>query len=265
MLSGLTNLTGLGIDGNSISDISPLSGLTNLRWLGLSDNSISDISVLAGLTSLEHLRLSNNRISNLAPLVSNTGLGSGNNVFGSGDYVDVSRNPLSATSLNTHIPILQSRGVEVSFHSLLINDPTPVTIPDVNLRTVIANSLGKANGVTITRTDMSTLTRLEAPNSDISDLTGLEFATGLTYLHLDNNGISDVSALSGLTSLTYLGLDNNWISDVSVLAGLTSLTYLHLDNNGISDVSALSGLTRSDISGSSCQRDLRCVCIGRFD
>ena len=35
--------------------------------------------------------------------------------LGSGDLVDVSNNPLSATSINTHIPALQSRGVSVSF------------------------------------------------------------------------------------------------------------------------------------------------------
>jgi hypothetical protein len=64
----------------------PLSNLINLIVLDLSDNSISD----------------------LAPLVANTGLGEG-------DQVDVENNPLSATSINVHIPALQRRGVDVSF------------------------------------------------------------------------------------------------------------------------------------------------------
>ncbi len=42
-----TNLTGLHLHNNQISDISVLSGLTNLGWLVLSDNQISDISVLS--------------------------------------------------------------------------------------------------------------------------------------------------------------------------------------------------------------------------
>ena len=37
--------------------------------------------------------------------------------LGSGDAIDVRNNPLSDTSLNTYIPALQSRGVEVQFGS----------------------------------------------------------------------------------------------------------------------------------------------------
>ena len=105
-LSGLTSLERLWLSSTSISDITPLSGLTSLEWLFLSSTSISDITPLSGLTSLEWLDLSSNSISDLAPLVANTGLGSG-------DRVDVRNNPLSATSINTHIPVLQSRGVDV--------------------------------------------------------------------------------------------------------------------------------------------------------
>ena len=44
-------------------------------------------------------------------LVANTGLGSG-------DLVDLRNNPLNTISLNTHIPALRSRGVEVPFGAL---------------------------------------------------------------------------------------------------------------------------------------------------
>ena len=105
-LSGLTNLTELGLNDNTISDLSPLSGLTNLTGLGLSINSITDISPLSGLTNLTWLSLNDNSISDISPLVANTGLGSG-------DEVSLVNNPLSSTSLNTHIPALESRGVTV--------------------------------------------------------------------------------------------------------------------------------------------------------
>ena len=108
VLSGLTNLTGLYLYNNSISDVSVLSGLTNLIWLRLGYNNISDVSALSGLSNLTGLRLGYNNISDLAPLIENTGLGKG-------DQVDVRVNPLSATSLNTHIPALQARGVTVQF------------------------------------------------------------------------------------------------------------------------------------------------------
>ena len=41
-------------------------------------------------------------------------------------------------------------------------------------------SLSKASGAPITQAEMATLTRLDAPNKNIRDLTGLEFAINLT-------------------------------------------------------------------------------------
>ncbi len=129
---------------------------------------------------------------------------------------------------------------------------TMVAIPDANLRAAIEDSLGKARGAPITRGEMATLTKLEAPEANIRDLTGLEFATRLTSLHFgsepvgsysNSNSISDLSPLSGLTSLERLYLGSNSISDVSDLSGLTNLEWLDLSRNSILDISPLSGLT----------------------
>ena len=115
-LEGLIDLENLSLGGNSISDISPLEGLNNLFDLYLSDNSISDILPLEGLNNLTYLSLYGNSISDISPLVANTGLGWG-------DEVDVSDNPLNHASINTHIPTLRRRGVEISFETL---KPTPL-------------------------------------------------------------------------------------------------------------------------------------------
>ena len=134
-----------------------------------------------------------------------------------------------------------------------------VDIPDANLRAVIAKSLGRGSDETITQGEMATLTRLEAPNANIRDLTGLEFATHLTRLDLgvarmawryvNSNRISDLSPLSGLDSLERLYLSENRISDLSPLSGLTSLEVLGLSENSISEVSALSDLTKLEVLG----------------
>ncbi len=84
-LKGLTTLTRLYLWGNSISDISALKGLTTLTNLKLSENSISDISVLAGLPALKHLYLSGNSISNVSALEGLTTL----------TYLELSGNPIS--------------------------------------------------------------------------------------------------------------------------------------------------------------------------
>ena len=122
-----------------------------------------------------------------------------------------------------------------------------VDLPDPNLGAVVLTALSKAKNDSITPSEMATLTRLEARDANIRDLTGLERATNLTDLRLDRNAISDISVLAGLTDLTGLGLDENSISDISALAGLTNLTNLLIGGNNISDISVLAGLT--DLTG----------------
>ena len=124
-----------------------------------------------------------------------------------------------------------------------------VDIPDANLRAVIADSLGKASGASISRREIASVTVLEVPNSNIRDLTGLEFATRLTRLNLDMEGLSnsnriyDLSPLSSLTNLTSLELSFTGLTDISALGHLTSLTTLWLRHNLISDISPLANLT----------------------
>ena len=52
-----------------------------------------------------------------------------------------------------------------------------VNIPDPNLRAAIEKALGKASGASITTVDMANLTRLDARNVNIGNLTGLGDAT----------------------------------------------------------------------------------------
>ncbi len=230
-LAGLTKLTGLYLNANYIEDIGPLAGLSNLTTLWLGDNAVTDVTPLAGLTNLTELRLENNNISDLAPLVENTGLGLGR-------WVDVRGNPLSDESINTHIPALQARGV--------ISDgdggETPLAIPDARLHAAIANELGKAGNDPITAREMAGLSHLFALESDIVELTGLEYAINMTTLQLYGNHVSDLTPLAGLTNLRELYLRHNSITDLRPLAGLINLTTLYLSANDVSDLTPLAGL-----------------------
>ena len=106
--------------------------------------------------------------------------------------------------------------------------PSPVVaIPDANLRAAIEAALdkasGEASGAPITQAEMATLDSLEANDADISDLTGLEYATNLTWLDLASNNITNISVLEGLTNLTDLILSENNISDLASLAANSGL------------------------------------------
>ena len=117
-LANLTNLTQLDLrlPSDSTSDISPLANLTDLTTLTLG-GSISDISPLAGLTNLTALRIYNTSISDLSPLVNLTNL----------TQLDLRGIQLSYPTIHTHIPALQSAGVNVSY-----DDRTPASLHKIS-------------------------------------------------------------------------------------------------------------------------------------
>ena len=119
-----------------------------------------------------------------------------------------------------------------------------VSIPDPSLRAAVAEALGKAVGSQITAADMSRLTRIDADDAGISDLTGLEAATRLERIEFRHNSISDLSPLAGLTRLNNIKLRGNRITDVSPLAGLINVDWLGLEENEISNLSPLEGLIK---------------------
>lgn len=130
-LSGLTGLTELRMGRTGITDLSalagmvgmrflraenvaadsfaPLAGMTLLEELNLSGCGLADIAMLEGMEQLHMLLLYSNSISDLSPLVANPGLGEGDEVWLYG-------NPLSAESVNVHIPALEARGVTVHWN-----------------------------------------------------------------------------------------------------------------------------------------------------
>ncbi len=139
-----------------------------------------------------------------------------------------------------------------------------VHFPDPHLRAAVAEAIG-ADPDRITVVALRRLTRLDAGNSEIENLEGLQHAPNLRLLDLWNNRISDltpltsfrnlkalrlgenalidISPLSGLTNLQTLGIPSNRISDLKPLANLHNLEELVMDRNDITDISSLGRLT----------------------
>ena len=121
--------------------------------------------------------------------------------------------------------------------------PDPATwMPDANLRVAVRSALGIASNANFSKDDLGTLTSLRAVQAQVTNISGLEYATSLTKLVIWGNQISDVSPLEDLTSLTDIRLGGNNISNVEPLDGLTSLTHLGLQRNNIIDVTPLANL-----------------------
>ncbi|MYE89117.1 hypothetical protein F4X33_09005, partial [Candidatus Poribacteria bacterium] len=121
-----------------------------------------------------------------------------------------------------------------------------VHIPDLNLRAAIAEELGKSPNAPITAEEMDRLTRLRANGRGIQDLSGLQFATNVTFLRLANNEISDISPIAGLINLRDLEVDNNRISDISPYRGLKNLVSTSFRDNMVSDILPLAQLVNLD-------------------
>lgn len=131
-----------------------------------------------------------------------------------------------------------------------------VNIPDPVLASVLRDALDLAPDAPITKSKMQTLYRLNVSNWDIkdltgdiqqkiTDLTGLEHATQLSWLVLHAaHRTEDLRPLSGLTHLTYLELSFGSISDLRPLSGLTRLTHLDIIGNEVRDLAPVKGLTQ---------------------
>lgn len=116
-----------------------------------------------------------------------------------------------------------------------------VYFADANLKAAVEAKLGDITNPTPLQ--MLNLTSLYATDLEITDLTGLEYATNLLYLDLGANDITDLSPLSGLTKLQELGLGSNQnLTFIYPLAGLTNLVELDLCCNDVYDLTPLSGL-----------------------
>ena len=161
---------------------------------------------------------------------------------------------------------MQVKHLSITLFSLLFSLLLPslsqaqrVSIPDANLAAAIRQEIGNS----ITRQTLLNLTRLGAPNSGITDLTGLQSASNLTSLTLNDNSISDVSPLAALTRLTTLELRNNWISDVSPLTGLAHLRMLNLQGNALSDTALQTHLPLLQAAGVNIGFDLTVLAQSR--
>ncbi len=116
-----------------------------------------------------------------------------------------------------------------------------VVFPDANLAAKVRSALGLAPDADILLTDLQGLALFFAPDSEITDLTGLEKATGLISLQIYDNPIRDFTPISSLTNLTNLNLRNTGFSnaDFTILSPLTNLQALLLGQNEITDITNL--------------------------
>ena len=253
-LTGLgqaTNLTWLLLESNPISDILSLANLVELRVLNMAVCEISDIRPLANLIQLESLHLHYNWIEDITPLANLTQLTDlwlNHNqivdVSPLGDLKNLTDLQIGGNAIRDFSPLLglNLTHVDVDIRMLYELTSIVVKVPDLNLKHAVQEALSLPSEVPLTQLLMNQLTGLEAVDSQITDLTGLEHALNLTWLNLGLNEIRDISPLAGLIRLEGLWIFVNPLSDLSPLANLVNLKTLDLGACQISGLQPLANL-----------------------
>ena len=144
-------------------------------------------------------------------------------------------------------------------------DAQTVTIPDANLRTALESALNKAAGADITEAELGGLRQLDARNSSITTLTGLEKATGLRSINLKGNSVSDISPVVNLPRLRLLNVENNPLNYASLNTHIPAIeTAMANRNNASVTYTARTPTTLTKVSGDSQTGELSATLANSF-
>lgn len=143
-----------------------------------------------------------------------------------------------------------------------------VYIPDESLQTILMEWLGK-DSTPVYSEELKDMTTFHNENSNLTDLTGLQYAEDLRFLHIFNNEIETLNPISELskleaiyaaaneivnldlaeklTNLKILNLTGNEISTLTPIQNAVNLTELKLGDNNINDISPLENLVNLEI------------------
>ena len=254
---------------NKISDISVLSKLTKLKYIKLDGNAISDITPIKDRILNETIksRYHEKQIIEVNKEVkaSDKTFDISNDIKGFDDDITIEvtngtykdgkitvtdlEKPVSYTFKDEHaVGAWYTARFSGTVNVKLTVKEETVNIPDKNLENKLIELLSyKGVKVTSGNITKSMLEKfdgsLDLIGLNITDPEGLQY-TKVKYLDLANNKLSneDLSVIKEIKTLESLDLHDNNISNISDLSGLTKLTKLELANNKIENISALEGL-----------------------
>ncbi|MBC2064313.1 LPXTG cell wall anchor domain-containing protein [Listeria welshimeri] len=133
----LNELSYLSLDGNQVSDLTPLTNASKLTYLTLSDNNVSDVSSLKNLSKVYLIGLKNNQVEDISSLSNLTAL----------KYLYLNGNKLSdlsAIANLTTLDILEVKNQQVTKQSVAFQN---------NL--VLPNTIKDTKGASIAPTNIS--------------------------------------------------------------------------------------------------------------
>lgn len=253
----MINILSLYISGESGKEISSLEGLQyakNLVDISCEGNNISDLKPIADLEKLTYIYASNNLITDVTLL---------NNVkWNKAEaYIDFSANFINFENENENYKALKkfidSKTVEdygESNFEFIVNTQCIGDVSQID-EEVELNSTLKAklievgldtnNDGKISRRELynpqSVYGSLDLSNSNISDISGLEYFMGYN-INLSHNNISDITPITKNKRIIELDLSYNEITDISGIDNCYSIETLNLSNNNIENIEPITNL-----------------------
>jgi len=216
-LKDLYALERLSLAENGVADLTPLANLTNLQSLNLSDNVIDDVSCLGNLSRLKELDLSVNNIHSLDGLYALTEL----------ETVDLSYNFISSVNALGNSKLRELNIVNTNINSLWA--VSELTTLEVLKAGYYYERVDDADTYMLDK-------KYRSDSTVAHTLTGMEAISGLTNLrtlYLSSLSTQTMQPLSGLPKLESLTLYSySGPTDYNVLGGLTGLKELSLDGAG---------------------------------
>lgn len=203
VISQLTNLEYLILDGCGLSTTTQLSGLSKLVKLNLNNNAVRNLSALENMPDLKELYLKRNALIDLTSIASCKNL----------EILDISYNTISS---------LEPIGVLTKLKALNLNQNE---IQDIS---VLSQFL-----------DLDTFT---ATDNQIADISPLKNCPKLSLVDISGNLITSLDALSSHINILYLKFAHNQITELPQWDASAAFVTIDGSYNQISDLTPLGKL-----------------------
>ena len=237
-MSLIQNLQGRGVNVNYLPQNQPPSILVVSNWI-----------IAADATSALRFSASDEATPSDKLLVtassSNPDLIPSSNIFvetGINQLLGVTPSPSQTGTATVALTVADETGSTTNASVLVtVVAPQPVVMPDPALEDAVRQASPDSTG-DLTSLDLLRLNSLIVPGGDVTDLSGLEWASNLTELYLTGDSIGNLAALQGMTGLNALYLSADSIDDYSALSSLTNLTTLVLWSHSITNLDFLQNM-----------------------
>ena len=218
-----------------ITDLTGLEYVIGIISLKLPFNNIEDLTSISRLPNLQILDVKGNRITKVPSFVE-TSLRLYETEWDADKQKEIWTTPKRIFTGNkiSREEFVGKFSVIPGEDWLELNsyDTTLIEIPDSALKKQLVSQYDADCDGELSYGEMNSIEFLNAANCGITDLTGLEYASGLEGVNISDNNITDLTPLTKIVGFQYLYANGNQISQIPDFRG----THLKLyENYGISE------------------------------